>query len=138
MVSFSLSTLVFLPLAANAYITGFTAPETATKGAVINATLSTASYSQNWKDFGIVWGLITPANDCAGCVGTQIGYTELTGTEGTSYPYTFTEEVTIPAGQAAGDYYLKAAIPRLIGVSFAIAIYLFFFSGGGGRGEWEL
>lgn len=119
MVSFTtaLATALTLTGTAHAYITGFTAPTTAlAAGTTFNATLATALYSQNWVDFSIIWGVVTPANDCDGCVGTQIGYTTLTGDEGTTYPYTFEEEVEIPAGTAAGAYYLKAAIPRLIGV----------------------
>lgn len=122
MVSIKSLALAALPLSVTAYITGFTTPDTAAAGDVINATLSTAIYSQNWVDFGIVWGLATSQLNCDTCVGTQIGYTTLTGIEGTEYPYTFTESITIPTGTAAGDYVLKAAIPRLIGVS-----YLFFF-----------
>lgn len=119
MVSFTTvatTALTLLPLAANAYITGFTAPSSAAAGTTFNATLSTALYSQNWVDFSIIWGLSTSANDCDTCVGTQIGYTALTGDEGLTYPYTFEEEVEIPEGTAAGTYSLKVAIPRLIGV----------------------
>lgn len=121
MVSFRAPLVTLLPSllpAAHAYITGFTAPASAAAGAPFNATLSTALYSQQWRDFAIVWGLVaSPAADCDTCVGTEIGYTTLTGGEGLSFPYTFTDEVTIPAGTAAGEYILKAAIPWLIGVS---------------------
>lgn len=101
----------------SAYISGFTAPATAAAGAVIEATLETSSYSQNWDDFSIVWGLVAPGSDCDTCVGTQIGCRTLNGTEGLAYPYTFTDAVTIPAGTSAGTYVLKAAIPWLVGVS---------------------
>lgn len=101
----------------SAYIAGFTAPASAGAGSTFNATLDTASYSQNWDDFGIIWGLATPEYDCDTCVGTQIGFTIIDGTEGLTYPYTFTDAVTIPVGTSAGSYILKAAIPRLIGVS---------------------
>jgi hypothetical protein len=60
-----------------------------------------------------------PEYDCSTCIGTQIGYVTLTGSEGFDYPYTFTESVTIPTGIfEAGDYLLKAAVPYLVGVSF--------------------
>lgn len=60
------------------YITGLTAPETASAGSNISVTLQTASYSQNWDDFSIIWGIATPEYSCDTCVGTQIGYTALT------------------------------------------------------------
>lgn len=140
MVSFTTLATALLPLAANAYITGFTAPTTATVGTAFTATLSTGSYSQNWDDQGIVWGLALPVYDCDTCVGTQIGFTTLDGSEGLTYPYTFTEEVTVPTGTAAGDYVLKAAIPYVLGVRFFIFFFnlLFFFSlslSFGGEGE---
>lgn len=115
---FALAALAALPLS-TAYVTGFTAPATAAAGSSFNATLSTALYSQNWDDFAIVWGLAAPSayDDCAACVGAQIGYTTLTGAEGAAYPYTFTDVVTIPEGTAAGQYVLKAALPYLVGVS---------------------
>ncbi|KUI53797.1 hypothetical protein VP1G_01130 [Cytospora mali] len=114
--SLAAATLAAAPTAMG-YITGFTAPATGTAGSNVTATLQTASYSQNWDDFGIVWGLSTPEYACDTCVGTQIGFTTLTGKEGLTYPYTFTESVTIPAGTSAGDYILNAAIPHLVGAS---------------------
>ncbi|ROW13974.1 hypothetical protein VPNG_04017 [Cytospora leucostoma] len=99
------------------YITGLTAPDTASAGSNVSVTLQTASYSQNWDDFSIIWGLATPEYPCDTCVGTQIGYTALTGKEGLTYPYTFTEGVTIPTGTSSGDYILTAAIPYLVGAS---------------------
>ncbi|ROV99516.1 hypothetical protein VMCG_06381 [Cytospora schulzeri] len=114
--SLAAATLAAAPTAMG-YINGFTAPATASAGSNISATLQTQSYSQNWKDFSIIWGISTPEYACDGCVGTQIGYTPLTGQEGVKYPYTFTEAVTIPVGTAAGDYILNAAIPYLVGAS---------------------
>ncbi|KAF3767215.1 hypothetical protein M406DRAFT_69377 [Cryphonectria parasitica EP155] len=114
--TFATSALAVLPLA-SAYVTGFTAPATAEAGSTITATLQTAIYIENWEDYSIVWGLTPSAWDCSICIGTQIGYVALTGTEGAAYPYTFTESVTIPSGTSAGDYYLKAAIPHLVGAS---------------------
>lgn len=38
------------------------------------------------------------------------------GKEGLAYPYTFTEDVSIPES-FTGDYVLRAAIPYLVGVS---------------------
>lgn len=116
--------------AAHAYITGFTI--VAQSPTTLHVTLSTALYPQRWVDFGIVWGLITPeaADRCGdeACVaGTQglLGFTTLTGDEGSMYPYTFDEGVAIPAGTAAGVYLLKAAIPRLIGVCSFFLFFIF-------------
>ncbi|KUI68467.1 hypothetical protein VM1G_03758 [Cytospora mali] len=114
--SLAAATLVAAPTAMG-YITGITAPATGTAGSNITVTLQTADYPQNWDDFGIVWGISTPVYSCGTCVGTEIGFTTLTGKEGLTYPYTFTEDVTIPAGTAAGDYFLRAAIPFLVGAS---------------------
>ncbi|PSS05168.1 hypothetical protein BD289DRAFT_419655 [Coniella lustricola] len=120
MVSFTsllASTMAALPLA-SAYITGFTAPADVTAGTSFNVTLATAIYVQNWDDYSIIWGLAVPDYDCSNCIGTQIDYITLTGSEGTAYPYTFTQGLTIPEGIFdTGDYLLKAAIPHLVGAS---------------------
>jgi hypothetical protein len=80
MVSFKSLAAVTLAAApaAMGYITGLTAPDTATAGSNITATLQTAIYVQNWDDFSIIWGIATPENSCGTCVGTQVGYTSLT------------------------------------------------------------
>ncbi|KKY37564.1 hypothetical protein UCDDA912_g02454 [Diaporthe ampelina] len=80
----------------------------------------TAIYSQNWVDFGIIWGLSKPEYASGNAVGTQVGYTALTGREGLEYPYTFTADVAIPEG-LTGDYVLRAAIPHLVGASGYVA-----------------
>lgn len=108
--------LASLPLS-SAWITAMTAPSEATAGSAINATFTTAIFIQNWVDYGIIFGLAPTSSDCSSCVGTEVGFVTLDGTEGAAYPYTFDESVTIPAGTSAGDYYLKAAIPHLVGVS---------------------
>lgn len=112
------ATVTIVAPLASAYITGFTAPSSAAAGSSINATVRTSSYSQNWDDFCIIWGLATPARDCDTCVGVQIGYVTLNGTEGASmlYPYTFTLTIAVPNNTSPGPYAPKAAIPRLIGV----------------------
>lgn len=115
--TFTLATLAALPLLTSAYVTGFTGPASVAAGSSFNATLATASYPQKWTDLGIIWGLFTTTFDCEECVGLQIGYTALTGAEGSAYPYTFDDVVTVPAGTAAGEYTLKAALPNVIGVS---------------------
>ncbi|KAJ0115453.1 hypothetical protein N8I77_000811 [Diaporthe amygdali] len=98
------------------YITNLTAPAEAAAGSNITATLQTAIYSQNWVDFGIIWGLAKPEYAYGDAVGTQVGYTTLTGREGLEYPYTFTAGVSIPE-TFTGDYVLRAAIPYLVGAS---------------------
>lgn len=113
--------LAAAPLGGSAYVTGFTAPAAAAAGSTVEATLQTASYSQNWDDFGIIWGLAAPEYDCGTCVGTRVGYRALNGTEGQAYPYTFADAVAIPAGTPAGPYVLKAAIPWLVGVSRSLS-----------------
>lgn len=75
--SLAAATLAAAPTAMG-YITGFTAPDSATAGSNITATLQTAIYVQNWNDFSIVWGIATAENSCDTCVGTQVGYTTLT------------------------------------------------------------
>lgn len=114
--SITAAALAAAPLS-SAYITGFTAPATAAAGGTVEATLQTASYPQSWDELGIVWGLAAPQYDCDTCVGTQVGFTALNGTEGLVYPYTFTDAVVVPVGTSPGAYVLKAAIPWVLGVS---------------------
>ncbi|KAI5924059.1 hypothetical protein F4810DRAFT_665491 [Camillea tinctor] len=115
--------LIAAPLA-SAYITALDAPLQAKAGETITVTLTTASYSQNYDDFSIAWGLADPSFGGANSdghiyIGTQISYTQI-------YPdnkpdpskNTFTVDVPIPAGQAPKNYLLVAAVPYLVGVSF--------------------
>lgn len=117
MVSLTSLALAALPALTTAYVTGFTGPASVAAGSSFNATLTTGSYPQSWTDLGIIWGLYTTTSVCEECVGTQLGYTALTGNEGLEYPYTFDDVVTVPEGFAAGKYVLKAALPNIIGVS---------------------
>lgn len=75
--SLAVATLAAAPTAMG-YITNLTAPAEAAAGSNITATLQTAIYSQNWVDFGIVWGLAKPEYAYGDAVGTQVGYTALT------------------------------------------------------------
>lgn len=75
--SLAVATLAAAPTAMG-YITNLTAPAEAAAGSNITATLQTAIYSQNWVDFGIVWGLSKPEYAWGNTVGTQVGYTTLT------------------------------------------------------------
>ncbi|KAL1879862.1 hypothetical protein Daus18300_001701 [Diaporthe australafricana] len=121
--SLAVATLAAAPTAMG-YITNLTAPAEAAAGSNITATLQTAIYNQNWVDFGIVWGLAKPEYAYGDAVGTQVGYTALTGKEGLEYPYTFTEDVSIPE-TFTGDYVLRAAIPYLVGASGELHFNIF-------------
>ncbi|KAI0118559.1 hypothetical protein F4776DRAFT_259231 [Hypoxylon sp. NC0597] len=106
-----------LPLASS-YIVNLDAPASAKAGSTVTATLTAASYIQNWDDFGIVWGLAPDYMDCGDivCVGRQVSYTAL-------YPDNepqlgnFTVDVPIPDSFSPGNYKLVAAIPYLVGAS---------------------
>ncbi|KAI0596749.1 hypothetical protein F4775DRAFT_594058 [Biscogniauxia sp. FL1348] len=121
------------PGLATAYIQQMTAPATAAAGSTITVTLGTAIYVQNYDDLAIAWGLADPAWGGEGAtgdgniyIGTQVGYTPL-------YPdhqpdprqNSFAVDVAIPAGQAAKDYLLVAAVPYIVGASGSIAVRAF-------------
>ncbi|KAH8751925.1 hypothetical protein F5883DRAFT_621497 [Diaporthe sp. PMI_573] len=102
-----------------------TAPAEAAAGSNITATFQTSIYSQNFVEYGIIFALQKPADTVfPWTVGTQIGYTPLTGKEALEYPYTFDEDVSIPEG-FTGDYVLRAAIPYLVGASGTLNYTIF-------------
>ncbi|KAH8673533.1 hypothetical protein BX600DRAFT_207092 [Xylariales sp. PMI_506] len=113
--SFAAVALAAIP-SASAYLTGLTAPESATAGETITATFSTAIYNQNWSDYAIIWGLGEATVDCGSdiCIGQQFDYT-------TVYPDSptgnYDVKITVPSTVTAGDYKLWAAIPYLVGAS---------------------
>ncbi|KAI0471741.1 hypothetical protein GGR56DRAFT_88879 [Xylariaceae sp. FL0804] len=129
MVSAKSFLLAALP-AASAYISSMTAPATAAAGSTFNATLGLSIAQQNQVDFSIVWGLgpraLSGEFDVV-YVGTQIQYDNLYP-DGEPLPgpkQSFDMEVTVPEGQAAGDWLLVAAITELIGASGLVNVYTY-------------
>ncbi|KAI1425897.1 hypothetical protein F5Y12DRAFT_713776 [Xylaria sp. FL1777] len=111
-----------LPLAsASPLISQINTPATVIAGENMTVTLNTSIYIQNWEDFSIIWGL-APTNfggqgsDGEIYIGTQIGYTNLYGTDIEKLT-SFTVDVAIPESQPAGDWLLVAAVPYLVGAS---------------------
>ncbi|KAI0427100.1 hypothetical protein F5Y09DRAFT_41790 [Xylaria sp. FL1042] len=111
-----------LPLAsASPLISQMNTPPTVVAGDNMTVTLNTSIYIQNWEDFSIIWGLAPTTVGGQGSngeiyVGTQIGYTNLYGTD-IEKLNSFTVDVTIPESQPAGDWLLVAAVPYLVGAS---------------------
>jgi hypothetical protein len=115
----SLAALAVLPAAALAKIDSFKVPATAAAESTISVELTTSIYIQNWDDFGIVWGIGYPAWKCDGCVGTEIAWTNLHGSDAPTVPAggKFTVDVKLPASYGPGDYIFHAGIPYLVGAS---------------------
>ncbi|KAI1495954.1 hypothetical protein F5X99DRAFT_401892 [Biscogniauxia marginata] len=122
--------LVAAPLS-SAYITRIEAPAEAHAGDNVTVTLGTAIYIQNWDDLSIAWGLASPQwgglnSDGNIYIGTKVDYTVL-------YPdnlpdtskNSFTVDVQIPEGQAAGEYLLVAAVPYIVAASGMTAVRSF-------------
>ncbi|WWD01525.1 hypothetical protein V866_008470 [Kwoniella sp. B9012] len=95
---------------------------TAIPGQNISVTVTSYSHIQNWDDFGIVWGLLRDDNDdCVECVGMEMGYENLYGNNtlgNTTYSLQLPNTTT-------GAYYLKAAVPYLVGASGSTGINYF-------------
>ncbi|WVW83232.1 hypothetical protein I302_105251 [Kwoniella bestiolae CBS 10118] len=95
---------------------------TAIHGQNISITTTSYSHIQNWEDFGIVWGLLRDNDeDCRECVGMELGYESLYGNNtlgNTTY------SVQLP-NTTTGSYYLKAAVPYLVGISGETGINYF-------------
>ncbi|KAI1178475.1 hypothetical protein F4777DRAFT_537765 [Nemania sp. FL0916] len=115
---------------ASPMISALSVPSTAAAGSNITATLSTSIYIQNWEDFGIIWGLTSPAVGGQSAdggniyVGTQIAYTPLYGTN-VEKLNSFTVELGIPESQTPGDWLLVAAVPYLVGASGSTGLHSF-------------
>ncbi|KAI0805812.1 hypothetical protein GGR55DRAFT_653562 [Xylaria sp. FL0064] len=104
---------------ASPLISKMNAPPTVVAGDNMTVTLNTSIYIQNWEDFSIIWGLAPTTLSGQGSeiyVGTQIGYTNLYGTD-IEKLNSFTVDVAIPESQPAGDWLLVAAVPYLVGAS---------------------
>ncbi|OCF55290.1 hypothetical protein L486_07403 [Kwoniella mangroviensis CBS 10435] len=96
--------------------------ETAIPGQNISVIVSSQSYIQNWDDFGIVWGLLgSNSQNCTECLGMEIGYENVysNNTLGNT-----TYSVQLP-NTTTGNYYLKAAVPYLVGASGETGINYF-------------
>ncbi|TGJ81146.1 hypothetical protein E0Z10_g7630 [Xylaria hypoxylon] len=114
---------------ASPMISSLSTPSTAVAGQVITATLNTSIYIQNWEDFSIIWGMAPPNVGGQGAngeiyVGTQIGYTNLYGTN-IEKLNSFTVDLTIPKNQPAGNWRLLAAVPYLVGASGSVDLHFF-------------
>lgn len=93
-------TLIVLSASVSAKIYHVSIPDQASPGETITATLSSASFIENWDDFGVshfhlsprlsteqlvlnvgkkqvIWGLVREGQGCDGCVGQEIGYQNL-------------------------------------------------------------
>ncbi|KAI1096665.1 hypothetical protein F5B19DRAFT_740 [Rostrohypoxylon terebratum] len=107
----------------SAYITNVAVPESAKPGSTVKATLTAASYIQNWVDYGIVWGLAPASVHCdkVVCAGRQIDYTNLYP-DNQPKPGKFSIDVKIPSDMSKGDYQLIAAIPYLVGASGQVSV----------------
>lgn len=94
-------TLIVLSASVSAKIYHVSVPDQASPGETITATLSSASFIENWDDFGVshfrlsprlsteqlmlivekkkqvIWGLVREGQGCDGCVGQEIGYQNL-------------------------------------------------------------
>ncbi|KAI1284774.1 hypothetical protein F5Y07DRAFT_347666 [Xylaria sp. FL0933] len=104
---------------ASPLISKMNTPPTVVAGDNMTVTLNTSIYIQNWEDFSIIWGLAPTTLSGQGSeiyVGTQIGYTNLYGTD-IEKLNSFTVDVAIPESQPAGDWLLVAAVPYLVGAS---------------------
>jgi hypothetical protein len=119
MVSLRTLALAALPAAVLAKIDSFDPPATAAAGSTISVPLRTSIYIQNWDDFGIVWGISPPSWKYDGCVGTEISWTNLHGSDAPEVPAggEFTVDVKLPESYKAGDYIFYAGIPYLVGAS---------------------
>ncbi|KAI0009564.1 hypothetical protein F4779DRAFT_617458 [Xylariaceae sp. FL0662B] len=115
--SLAVASLAALPVT-SAWFTALDAPETATAGQTVTATLTAAIYIQNWDDFGIVWGLAPENIDFSSdiYVGQKIQYTPLYP-DNIPKPGKVPVDVTIPEGFTPGTYKLVAAVPYLVGAS---------------------
>lgn len=92
--------LIVLSASVSAKIYHVSVPDQASPGETITATLSSASFIENWDDFGVsyfrlsprlstdqlvlnvekkqvIWGLVREGQGCDGCVGQEIGYQNL-------------------------------------------------------------
>ncbi|POS77150.1 hypothetical protein DHEL01_v204442 [Diaporthe helianthi] len=118
--SLAVATLAAVP-SVMAKVSSFKAPAEAAAGSNITVTFQTASYSQNWVDFGVAFSIQSPENAVyKNTIGLEFGFTALTGQEGLVYPYTFDLDATIPADIGPGEFILHAAIPYLAGASGSI------------------
>ncbi|XAO24129.1 hypothetical protein I312_102919 [Cryptococcus bacillisporus CA1280] len=118
-------TLIVLSASVSAKIYHVSVPDQASPGETITATLSSASFIENWDDFGVIWGLIREAQGCDGCVGQEIGYQNLY--KDPSYPTQLGNvsfQVTIP-DTTTGSYTFVAAVPHLVGISGETGINYF-------------
>ncbi|WRT67017.1 uncharacterized protein IL334_003983 [Kwoniella shivajii] len=113
-----------LSMFANARVGSVTiAPAQVIPGENITVTVYSASYIQNWDDFGMIWGMKNDQLDnCQSCLGQELGYVNLYGnaTHGNT-----TYSVQIPKGTNTGTYTFVAAVPNLVGASGETSINYF-------------
>ncbi|KIR24954.1 hypothetical protein I307_06170 [Cryptococcus deuterogattii 99/473] len=92
--------LIVLSASVSAKIYHVSVPDQASPGETITATLSSASFIENWDDFGVIWGLLMSifcSKDPS--YPTQLGNVSF--------------QVTIP-DTTTGSYTFVAAVPHLI------------------------
>ncbi|KAE8538107.1 hypothetical protein D1P53_006174 [Cryptococcus gattii VGV] len=92
-------TLIVLSASVSAKIYHVSVPDQASPGETITATLSSASFIENWDDFGVIWGLVAIPDITTGSYTFVAAVPHLVGISGVTGINYFTQAIELVCKQ---------------------------------------